>query len=243
MIVNVTTVLWDIDGTLLRTPGFGVRAFDRALVLVSGRSIPRDRPYDFGGKTDPLIAVELLDAVGLLHRSEELVPVMLAEVELAYAEDVDQLCTTIRVLPGVPELLAAWHERGTHQSVVTGNLEYVARCKLAAGALDAHLDLASGGYGSDHPERVELVRLAMARSARTVPIECSTTWIIGDTPRDASCAAAAGVRCLLVATGTYPVDALMGLGADAVLTDLTDTGHVLSLVADPGLIHDDRVGR
>ena len=57
-------VLWDIDGTLLRTPGVGVRAFTQAVESVTGRPIALQR-YDFGGKTDPLIALELLGALGL----------------------------------------------------------------------------------------------------------------------------------------------------------------------------------
>jgi len=55
-------------------------------------------------------------------------------------------------------------------------------------------------------------------------------WIIGDTPRDLETARAGGARCLLVATGRYPIDELAPLGADAVLPDLTDTALVVALV-------------
>ena len=41
---------------------------------------------------------------------------------------------------------------------------------------------------------------------------------------------AAGVSCLLVASGGFPVDELEGLGADALLADLGDTERVLDIL-------------
>jgi phosphoglycolate phosphatase len=67
--------------------------------------------------------------------------------------------------------------------------------------------------------------------AATCPVDPGRVWIIGDTPRDAACARDNGVRCLLVATGTYSVDQLSPLGADAVLSDLGDVAAVLSVLA------------
>src|SRR5438045_2560577 len=123
----VTTVLWDIDGTLLRAPGLGVRAFASALQLVAGCDIPRDRKYDFGGKTDPLIALELLIAVEHDHRADELIPPMLVEVARMYSEFEEELRTTSVTLPGVVDTIAGLSLTGARQSVVTGNIESVAR--------------------------------------------------------------------------------------------------------------------
>ncbi|MCX6521683.1 MAG: HAD hydrolase-like protein [Actinobacteria bacterium] len=120
------------------------------------------------------------------------------------------------------------------QSVVTGNIRHAARRKLEAAGFDHRLDLERGGYGSDHHDRTELVRIALSRLAArddVGEIDPSTVWIIGDTPRDAACARGAGVRCLLVATGTYSVDALSDLGADHVLADLADVEGVLHILS------------
>jgi phosphoglycolate phosphatase-like HAD superfamily hydrolase len=228
-------LLWDIDGTLLRTPGVGVRAFARALERVTGRPIARTE-YDFGGKTDPVIAGDLLRAVGITDDDDlaVLVDRMLAEVERSYDDFADDLRRTVVTLPGAPELLDHFAAAGALQSVVTGNIRFVARRKLEAGGLHHHLLLDHGGYGSDHHDRAELVRLALARLAAFVgraEIDPATVWIVGDTPRDAACARATGVRCLLVATGTYSVETLAGLGADHVLPDLADTDRVLRLLA------------
>lgn len=222
-------LLWDIDGTLLRTPGVGVRAFARALETVTGLPIARAE-YDFGGKTDPVIAADLLRAVGVTDDElAVLVERMLTEVERSYDDFADDLRRSIVTLAGAADLLDHFAAAGALQSVVTGNIRFVARRKLEAGGLHHHLLLDHGGYGSDHPDRAELVRLALARLAEfrgRSGIDPARVWIIGDTPRDAACARATGVRCLLVATGTYSVEALADLGADHVLPDLADTDLV-----------------
>ena len=66
---------------------------------------------------------------------------------------------------------------------------------------------------------------------RGVHLSPEETWVIGDTPRDYECAAAAGAHCLLVATGSYGIEELSGLGADAVLADLTATDAVLDILS------------
>lgn len=228
-------LLWDIDGTLLRTPGVGVRAFAAALETVTGMPIAR-ATYDFGGKTDPLIARDLLVAVGITEpeQLDSLVPQLLAEVERNYDQFADDLRATIVTLAGAHALLEHFSAERAVQSVVTGNLRFVARRKLEAGRMDHHLLLDHGGYGSDHHDRTELVRLTLARLAAhegSDSIDPERVWIIGDTPRDAACAQGAGVRCLLVATGTYAVDQLDGLGAAHVLPDLADTDRVLRILA------------
>lgn len=224
-------LLWDIDGTLLRTPGVGVKAFARALETVTGKPMARVA-YDFGGKTDPLIARDLLEAVGV--DDDDAVALLLAEVERNYDEFADDLRASIVTLPGAADLLDRCAELQAVQSVVTGNIRHAARRKLEAAGFDHRLDLERGGYGSDHHDRTELVRIALSRLAArddVGEIDPSTVWIIGDTPRDAACARGAGVRCLLVATGTYSVDALSDLGADHVLADLADVEGVLHILS------------
>ena len=225
--LRVTTLLWDIDGTLMRSPGVGVKSFWRAIETVTGIRPPKQR-YDFGGKTDPLIAEELLHAVGI--DNDELVPQILLAVDGGYRDLHAELVASAVVLPGVAVLLASLAERGVGQTVVTGNIEPVARRKLAVVGLDRHLDLDAGGYGSDHPDRAQLVRQAIERMSRVHGDDPDRIWVIGDTPRDAACAEAVGIRCILVATGTFDSIRLSLCGADAVLENLEDTTAVLSII-------------
>jgi phosphoglycolate phosphatase len=104
--------------------------------------------------------------------------------------------------------------------------------KLAAFGLEKWLDLESGAYGSDHEDRRELVPIALEHlaSLRGLHLTPEETWVVGDTPRDFECAEAGGAHCLLVATGSYSVEDLAPLGADATLPDLSDTPAVTRLL-------------
>jgi len=119
-----------------------------------------------------------------------------------------------------------------YQSVLTGNVRSVAEVKLAALGLREWLDLCIGAYGDDHEDRTELVHVARRRAAAVhgrsaAAFGGTATVVIGDTPLDISAALAAGARAVGVATGSHSADDLAMAGADAVLSDLTDTAVVL----------------
>lgn len=222
---RTTVMLWDIDGTLLRTPGIGVRAFVLAVERATGFVWTPER-LDFGGRTDPDIAARILQSAGL--HDPLLVPRVLEALVIAYEEIAVDLQTAVRVLPGVAQVLAALDDRNAIQTVVTGNLRESAVAKIAAANIGRHLRLELGGYGTDHVERAELVRLALARvAAAGAEFGPADVWVVGDTPRDLACARANGVRCALVATGTYSIEALDDIGADLVLADLSDPVRLL----------------
>ena len=58
-------ILWDIDGTLLRSPGIGVKAFRQSIRAHTGKELGKG-PYDLGGRTDPDIGRTLLEGSDLL---------------------------------------------------------------------------------------------------------------------------------------------------------------------------------
>jgi len=53
---------------------------------------------------------------------------------------------------------------------------------------------------------------------------------VADTERDIDAAAVGGAHCIAVATGRATVADLRDAGADLVLTDLADTGQVLTAI-------------
>ncbi|HSE36647.1 MAG TPA: HAD hydrolase-like protein, partial [Blastocatellia bacterium] len=55
--------------------------------------------------------------------------------------------------------------------------------------------------------------------------------VVGDTPRDISCARHFGARVVAVASGQHTVEQLEQLAPDAVLVDLSDTGSVIRLLS------------
>ena len=226
-------MLWDVDGTLLRTNGVAQKAFDTAAEHVLGRA-PGAHEVRMSGKTDPLLALEILAFAGLSEdEAERLVPDVLARLEAELAEAEHLVREQGHVLPGVEEVLAELHgDPAVVQSVLTGNTAANAALKLRAFSLDRWIDVEVGAFGSDHHDREQLVPVALERVARLRDrdLEPEHVWVVGDTPRDLACARAGGARCLLVATGQFSVDQLAALEPDAVLPDLTDAGRAAALL-------------
>lgn len=228
-----TAILWDIDGTLLRANGAGVRAFVEALTAVTGLEFPTG-DLDMGGRTDPDIARRILHFAAAEGDHDELADRLLTHVAAIYAANEAEFAERTNALPGVPDVLAAVEELGVLQTVVTGNMEPIARMKVTAAGVAGRLALDVGAYGSDHHVRSELVRTAVRRiEASSGAVDPRRTWVIGDTPRDLECARAAGVRCVLVATGTNPFEKLAALNPDAVFGDLTELHRFLEVIAGP----------
>ena len=190
---------------------------------------------EMGGKTDPQIlrdiflaaAVPERDIPALLHRA-------IAEAVRLLAEAKSDLRAAGHVLPGIAEVLPRLDERaGVRQSTVTGNLAANALVKLSSFGLIEHLDTAIGAFGSDHHDRERLVPIALGRAARLRGdgFDPGDVWVVGDTPHDLACAQAAGVRCLLVATGAYALADLEDLAPDVALPDLGDVESVVAILS------------
>jgi len=223
-------VLWDVDGTLVRTGGVGAEAFGTAIETLFGVSAA-GHGVSLAGKTDPQIAREILRVLDLHDDADAHLPRLLAETERLVAAGRDTIRARGCVLPGVPVLLEALDRMGTVQTVLTGNTAANAAVKLDANRLPRWLDIEDGAYGSDDPDRNALVDVAIGRVERRYgSVDRRRVWVIGDTPLDAACARAGGVRCLLVASGFAPRAALDAAGADHVVDDLTDTEAILALL-------------
>ena len=227
-------MLWDIDGTLVRAGEIAREAFGRAVASVVERAEHEIEFVQMSGKTDLQIAREMLLLAAVEDAAaDDHVPTVIAhfEAELGAAEAMFR--ENGRVMPGVVELLYAFGEDPhVHQSVLTGNTAPNAKAKLDAFGLARHLDLEIGAFGSDDADRNKLVPIALerARRIRGLDFDPGDVWIIGDSPNDFFCAEAGGTRCVLVATGRPTFDELEGLGADAVLADLSDVERVLGLI-------------
>ena len=226
-------LLWDVDGTLIRGGGVGSAVINEAATVALGRPVVGEGVV-MHGKTDPQILTELFVA-GEVAKDEiaQLLPMAVAEAERLMALAESDLRRRGEVIGGVVEVLGRVATvRGVRQTLVTGNLLGNATVKLAVFDLTGFFDVEVGAYGTDHADRNELVPIALERVGRLrgerYPPE--EVWVIGDTPGDLACARAAGVRCLLVGTGQIPMSDLLGLGADVVLSDLTNTDEVVQIL-------------
>jgi phosphoglycolate phosphatase len=216
-------VLWDVDGTLVRTAGHGRYAFEEAFQTVVGRT---PEPVDYAGRTDRQIALTMLagdDPQHLQRVLDELATALELRKELIREEG--------HAYPGVPETLEALHTRDdVIQSLLTGNIRPNAEIKVGAFGLERWLDFDVGAYGSDpHEERSDLVAVARERAAAKYR-EPTGAVLVGDTPLDVRAAHEAGARAVAVATGFADPEALRASGADAYLEDLSDTAAAVAAI-------------
>jgi len=226
----VTIVLFDIDGTLIRTGGAGVRAMTRAFddeFAVAGAfdGIP------MAGRTDRRILEDAAARHGvvLLHQFAERFRrrycerLLEALPEPGYRQDV---------LPGVLPLLDALAARpDVFLALLTGNCEQGARLKLEHFGLWRFFRC--GAFGDDVHDRNDLFGVAVARTREYgVPeVPARNVLVVGDTELDVRCAISAGARAVAVATGPSSLAALRQTGADIVFEDLSDTEAFLRLLS------------
>lgn len=221
-------LLFDIDGTLLdRATAEHAAALHEAMHQVYGVDTTSTR-VPAAGRTDLEIARETLLVLGLsAARIEEGFADLRAAAAEAYARLVpDDLSAT--VMPGMRDLLERLAARDDAiLSLVTGNLEAIARLKLNAAGLGGFFASGQGGFGSDSVDRTDLPPIARRRAGtRERPHPRERTLVIGDTPLDIACARADGLAVLALATGPHPAADVAD--ADAVLTD----AHALGVELD-----------
>jgi phosphoglycolate phosphatase len=212
-------VLFDIDETLVHTGGSGARSWNAAFEKLY------DKPADIGvhssaGETDPQVARETF--VGVLGR--EPTSVELGRLYSAYllhlADDIWK-SEQYAVLPGAEKTLVQLGDAGVTLGIVSGAMEGAARTKLVPANLNRYFVF--GGYGSDSPDRPELVKLAIHKASLLHDgLTPDQVYVVGDTPKDVTAATAAGAVGVGVASGKYSTDELKAAGARFVLQSLEE---------------------
>lgn len=215
-----TTILFDIDGTLITSGGAGASSWRMAFDELYG--IPADiGEFTDTGMTDPAVGRKTFEAV--MHRAPERKEFSrLLERRLFYLHQTVAESEGYRVLPGVEELLPALLGDGYLLGIVTGNLEAAAHIKLHRARLNRYFSF--GGYGSDSTDRGELTRIALGRAALVYgeSVSPAEAIVVGDTPHDVEGAHAAGMECVGVASGHFSLEELRAAGAEYAIPSLVD---------------------
>lgn len=208
-------ILFDIDGTLLRTGGAGREALDEAFLGVCGWP-EATAGISLAGATDGGILrsvfARFLGTGGPSDHDG-------AAVQRVYLQALTRrLDVPGRAIacPGVPALLRSLEGRA-HIGLLTGNWCAGAALKLRAVGLDR--TWAVGAYGDDAVDRDLLVPVARARAA-AAGLAVRRVVVVGDTPADIRCARAGGAVAVAVETGFASPEALAAAGPDVVLADL-----------------------
>ncbi len=225
----MNVIIFDIDGTLIRTPGSGRRAFNHAfesLFAVKetwGDLVPH-------GRTDPSI----IDEISQRALGRALADVEREKLEKVYFERLEHEFSNgggPQILPGVDELLTGLASRGDAiLGLQTGNFERSAMMKLRAVSLDRFFRF--GGYALDSGARHEIVGRARSGAAKLLAreLEGSQCVVIGDTPHDIDAGRHHGCRTIAVATGMHSAEALRAHGADAVFDDFSKPDAVFDFL-------------
>jgi len=223
-------ILFDIDATLVKTGGLGVRAMGLAGQELFGPAFSTDG-LDFAGRIDPLLVRELFVANGVERGST-----VEHDFRKAYARHLRFLFDRSdghTALPGVDVLLrrlSSGHAAAI--GLLTGNFAETGSLKLERCGIDpSQFTVAVWGDDSPHepPARDHLPPVAFARFRERFgrSVDPSRVTIIGDTPHDVRCAKAGGCRALAVATGKFSILELEQSGPDKVVPDLSATDDLV----------------
>jgi phosphoglycolate phosphatase len=217
-------LLFDIDGTLVRTGGAGKTAMESGLRAAFGVAELRD-VVPYSGRTDRAIGRDLLsvhDIDPTLANQQRLQEAYLAQLPASLKKHGGAVC------PGVSELLRELQSRPeTVLGLLTGNVRVGAKHKLGHFGLWDYF--ACGGFGDEHLDRDDVARMAVTevRAHLGSDFDPGDVWVIGDTPLDVSCARAIGAKVVAVATGWHPIEELASHSPDIALADLSNFAELL----------------
>jgi phosphoglycolate phosphatase-like HAD superfamily hydrolase len=215
----VKLVLFDIDGTLVRTGHAGTQAFAKTFATEFNAHHGLDK-MNFAGRTDFSLVREFF---GLNHIPAT--PENFARFFERYTFWLDQILSRshTETCPGVWELLRGL--RALPQppiiGLLTGNIRLGAEIKLRHFGLWE--EFAFGGFADDHEERDLIAAAAHDRSHRVLGrrLRGEEMVVVGDTPFDIRCGKAIGAKVLAVATGGAKLEELKKHHPDWAVENLT----------------------
>jgi phosphoglycolate phosphatase len=230
--MSMRILLWDIDGTLIRTVKAGAYKDYTIPVLeeIFGTA-GRLAEMQVSGMTDLQIVYEALSHEGFTQDDvlahAELLAARLTEAARKITSNGTKF---FELLPGAQETLEALAEHPRYQSaLVTGNIESMAKLKMQLVGLERYFTL-PGAFGEESHDRRDLPARAAERIRRQLGLDLAPEHfiVIGDTPNDIDCARHFGARAVAVGTGrTYLRDDIVACKPDALLENLSDVRLVL----------------
>lgn len=226
-------LLWDIDGTLIRSVRTGAYKDYTIPVLeeIFGTA-GRLSDMQVSGMTDLQIVYEALSDHGftqdeILARAEVLASRLTEEAKRVTGNGTK----FFELLPGVRETLEALGAHPRYESaLVTGNIESMAKLKMELVGLSEFFTL-PGAFGDESHNRRDLPARAAERIRKHLQMDLVPEQfiVIGDTPNDIDCARHFGARAVAVGTGrTFLREEIIACEPDALLPDLSNVDLVVS---------------
>ncbi|HOX58422.1 MAG TPA: HAD family hydrolase [Candidatus Paceibacterota bacterium] len=214
----IRLVLFDIDGTLIRTGGAGVRAFAETFAS-EFNTVDGFERLQFPGRTDTGLVREFFGFHQIAPTPENFTRFfqryvfcldhILRESKTAVCPGVWEFLRELQALPHAPLL-----------GLLTGNIRLGAEIKLRHFQMwDA---FETGAFGDDHEERDRIAAVAQQRGSRLLGTELrgDEVLVVGDTPNDIRCGRAIRAKVLAVATGGSRLEELEAHQPDWAVPDL-----------------------
>lgn len=216
----IRLVLFDIDGTLIRTGGAGVKAFAKVFETAFNAVDGFER-LKFAGRTDRSLIREFFSFHGIAHTPENF-----QKFFDHYAFWLDHILhmgkteVCAGVLPFLHGLKAA--PKPPLLGLLTGNIRLGAEIKLRQVKLWEWFE--TGAFADDHEERDHIAAIARERGCRMLgeTLRNDQVLVVGDTPLDIRCARAIGAKVLAVATGGAALEELRQHSPDILARDLAE---------------------
>lgn len=233
---SLRILLWDIDGTLIRSARIG--AFkDYTIPMLEGvfGTSGRLAEMKVSGMTDLQIVAEALSPEGFTH---DHIRERLDHLRERYMEEMHKATRNgaefFQVLPGVREVLQAVADHPRYRSaLLTGNIEPAAYLKMELVGLSEFFPL-PGAFGDESHDRSDLPALAAERirNRLTLDLRPQQFIVIGDTPNDIACAHHFGAQALAIGTGRlYSTEDLLSCSPEAFIPDLSNLEVVMQTLA------------
>ena len=231
-------ILFDIDGTLVKSEikcsdGTSLaECFDSAAKKVFNidSDITRINKKEYAGRTDTAILLALLESYGL-SRTE--VMGHMPELIAAYTESLKEKIkiADIHATKGAAEILESLRSKGYHMGLITGNVKETAKLKLEKVGLMGYFEF--GGFGDMSEKRLDLATAAVkeAESLFKSTIPSHNIFYFGDTPNDISMGKASGFTTIILPTGTFSSEELMGYSPDYLVESLERSDDILGIIA------------
>jgi len=218
---------FDIDNTLIQSSSGHVEALLLSISEVYGLEARID-VINHHGMTDQEIIIGILEKYRVdTDTIKSWLKDCLKSMPLKYAEIVES--EKIVMMEGAVDLISKLEHNGFILGLVTGNLEKIARAKLKKIGINHFFKI--GGFGSDHINRTNLVKIAIQRAEEQFNIGSDRqVFHFGDAPQDMKAGREAGVVPIGVTTGVFTAEQLTSAGAEKVIPDLKDSGEILQML-------------
>ena len=230
---DLRILLWDIDGTLIRslkTGGYKIYTIP-VLEEIFGTS-GQLSTMRVSGMTDLQIIAEALREEGFTRDD---IRKQIHHVSQRLTAEAKRVTGNgepfFEVLPGVANTLELLDKHPRYRSaLLTGNIETMAYLKMELVGLSQYFRL-PGAFGEESHQRRDLPERAAERINKHLGTDLSPSQfiVIGDTPNDIDCAKHFGARSVAVGTGRfYSTEELLACEPDAWIKDLSDADLVLA---------------